>query len=199
MRYPNAKKDSVSCGIFAIIWLFFLISALHVLHDEPGAQIFSVCCLVFVAAVMASLAYRDLGAGVYAQIVEDGIHIISRQKGELSIVPWEDALECRHVYLGNLGYGLMLVFRDDPSVCVKSPKKPNGLWFPSDRTKTMYRLNEVMFRLGHGKMTPQELHDLPVLIFSTNTNVASDDEFETYHSMWQAAKNRAAKEQEMKP
>ena len=46
---------------------------------------------------------------------------------------------------------------------------------------------------------PQELHDLPVLIFSTNTNVASDDEFETYHSMWQAAKNRAAQEQEMKP
>ena len=92
---------------------------------------------------------------------------------------------------------MLLMFHSDSAICMKPPKTPDGYWHLNVKALTTYALEEQAIRLGWRKTTPEEFRNLPVLILPINH--LGDDRYNQYYAMWQAAKNRAAQEQEEQP
>lgn len=198
MRYQPQKSSYLTCAI--IILFSGVAMALIILSPYFGASkaedlrlaLFSFAYMLAIAGVMCYYAFRS---GAYAMIEEDGIHIFSRKQGELVFVPWTDARDCRPISIYRTT-ALMMFFRYDETFCGKPLATYQGYPRPGERLIRKYLLDKLMFRLARGKMTAEEFRNLPLLFLVTDG--FKKDEYQKYHSMWRAAKDRAAEQEASK-
>ena len=126
--------------------------------------------------------YRFLRRTSYAMILDDGIHIFSRKKEELTFIPWESVKECKLVRAeGRFAY-LMLIFQYDATYA----KKPVALYKPGQRPTYkevwQHRMDECMDKLSRGKLTEKEFKQIPYLLLAPSKNHL----FEYCLEMWKA-------------
>ena len=99
----------------------------------------------------------------YAMIQDDGIHIVSKDGGELTSIAWEDVQDCVFVPYSRVAF-LMLVMRWDVTFRGMPIASYHGYPRPKDKEVKAYLLDRQMEKLARGKMTPEELHELPVIM-----------------------------------
>ena len=197
MRYQPQKTTDLFIAVLLLIGV--AIIAVMTISDPlfSGSEklmITAICCvpLLVISGIMCCYAFRS---GAYALIEEDGIHIFSRKQGELVFAPWTDARDCRQSGIWTAS-AAMLVFRYDATVCGKPLASYPGHPQLKYKEAKEYLLDELMFRLARGKMTAEEFRNLPLLFLVTDG--FKKDEYQKYHSMWRAAKDRAAEQEESK-
>ena len=196
MRYRGEKSGYLTCAIITLfgavaVLLIFLFSDSGLSKTETlRLALFSFAYMLAIAGV---LGYFALRSGAYAMIGEDGIHIFSRKQGELVFVPWTDARDCRPISIYKTT-ALMLIFRYDATFCGKPLATYQGYPRPGEKLIRKYLLDKLMFRLARGKTSAEEVKALPLLFVLTDPDHRKD-EYQKYHSMWRAAKDRAAEQE----
>ena len=199
MKYQPKKNTNLFVAALLIIVLvlyFYMLLSDGISPFQEGMWpllIMPVPLIVFIAF----LTWPFLRSRAYAMIEEDGIHILSKKKGELAFVAWSNAKDCREINFYKT-VGLMMVFRDNTTFCGKSLVTYQGKPRPNEKTVQTYLLDWLMIRLERGKMTPEELYSLPVLLVLPTAKLDA----QAYRAMWRAAKCKKgtpAKEQEEQP
>ena len=199
MRYQPKKNGNLFVAALLIIVLalyFYMLWSDRISPFQEGMWPLLIMPLPLLVCIVC-LAWPFLRSHAYATIEEDGIHILSKKNGELAFIAWSDAKDCREINFYKT-VGLMMVFRDDSTFCGKPLVTYQGKPRPNERTVRTYLLDWLMIRLERGKMTPEELYRLPVLLILPTAK----SDAQGYRAMWRAAKckkGKTAKEQEMKP
>ena len=199
MKYQPQKSTNLFIAILMIVAAAVLVVAVfmepHLFSTREALLLIASCCtpLLVISGLFFYYAFRS---SAYAMLEDDGIHIYSRKQGELAFIPWTDARDCRQSGVWTAS-AAMLVFRYDVTVCGKSLATYSGFPHLPYKAARDYILDKLIFRLARGKMTAEELRDLPLLfLIQDGFKSYKKDEFQTYHSMWRAAKVRAAEQEE---
>ena len=197
MKYQARKECDLFIGALVLLYLVLMFVLVHPEQnlDSTKAWMMALCIAGFFGVVFF-LFYQDrvLSSNAYAMIEDDGIHIISKKKGELAFRPWTDARDCRRIPYRRGIDCMMLLFRYDEAFCGKPLATYQGSPSPDEKDVRPYLLDELMVRLDRGEMTAQEFCEMPFFLVLTGAR-STDNRWSKYHSMWRAAKDRAAEQE----
>ena len=181
MRYPYGALLLLDLGL-TIMYVRMLCS----LWKEAAFDVFILACFILLIFVCFSsvILYRFIRWTSYAMIQEDGIHVFSRKKEELSFIPWKSVKTCKQVWAeGKFDY-LMLIFQYNATYA----KRPVALYKeglrPTYKEVWQHRMDECMDKLARGKLTEEEFRQIPYLLLAPSKNKL----FEHCLKMWRAAK-----------
>ncbi len=148
-----------------------------------------ITLLFFWAFIGFFFLYRFIRRSSYAMIQDDGIHIFSRKKEELTFISWESVKMCKQVASNGRFTYLMLVFQFDASYA----KRPVALYKewsrPTYKEVWQHRLDECMGKLSRGKLTEKEFKQIPYLLLAPSKNHL----FEYCLTMWEARNSNCRK------
>ena len=185
MKYQPKKNTNLFVAVLLILFLvfcFYLLWSDRISPFQEGMWPLLIMPVPLLLCI-AFLTWPFLCSRVYAMIEEDGIHIRSQKRGELAFVAWSDAKDCREINFYKT-VGLMMVFRDDSTFCGKPLATYQGIPRPNEKTVQTYLLDWLMIRLERGKMTPEELYSLPVLLILPTQKMDA----KAYREMWRTEK-----------
>ena len=196
MKYHETHIATL--GTAAILLPFTIIIAVIDLIKYPEPPGFLVVGILIAAylAFLGYVLYQAFHPAVYAMFEDDGLHVISREKGELAFAAWRDVRSFR---VPGLYYRrtpvMLLIFRYDATFAGKPLAVYQGYPVPKEAEICEYLLDDVMLRLESGEMTAEEFHGLPLLIAFAETGW-NTPLYKKSYSMWRAAKNRSDKREE---
>ena len=121
----------------------------------------------------------------FAIIQNDGLHIFSPEKKELTVVPWDNVKMCKWIRGEQKYWYAMLVIQLNATFCGKPVTTYKSEPRANLREVKKYRLDERMEALSQGKLTEEEFLNIPFLLL-----LADKNEFERYYAMWEAWKTR---------
>ncbi|MBR4132825.1 MAG: hypothetical protein IKT99_07585 [Oscillospiraceae bacterium] len=185
MKYQPKKNTNLFVAVLLILFLvfcFYLLWSDRISPFQEGMWPLLIMPVPLLLCI-AFLTWPFLCSHVYAMIEEDGIHIRSQKRGELAFVAWSEAKDCREINFYKT-VGLMMIFRDDSTFCGKPLATYQGIPRPNEKTVQTYLLDWLMIRLERGKMTPEELYSLPVLLILPTQKMDA----QAYRAMWRTAK-----------
>ena len=183
MKYQGIRTVYI---IFAILLSVMAVygAAVSILRWEDydvGVRVFLVVelCAIFAALFYVLFSLRRPVSS--AEFRADGIHMLSKEAGELGFLDWKDVKDCRLISCEayHVGYVLLILqwaapFGGKPvSMCRNYRLSDMG-------TIQQHRLDELTQKLAEGTMKAEELKDLPYLFF------VADDSMEKYLALWRA-------------
>ena len=174
MKYHGMKAVY---GFFAFLFLIMIGFSLFALCSrwpdcDAGIRSFLVLTLCAAIAGFVLFLNRLFYPAVYTEFRADGLHVLSREAGELGFIDWNDVKDCRSVSFDPMKvtvciyYTLLILqwdakFGNNPiSVCRKYRQE-------DVETITEYRLDEQMKKLAEGTMSAEEFRNLPYLFLVT--------------------------------
>lgn len=187
MKYQWMREQNfVLSAVAGMALIFGLYVAITRWQEGPsGVNTLVVLMLLFNAAVLFYLLYSALRSAAYANILDDGIHVISRKDGEITMFPWEKVKDCRlfsaHVQARRF---ILLPLRWDATFCGKPLSTYRGSPPPRYRDVTPYLLDDLMEKLVRGQMSPEKFQGLPLLLLATGPS--NDGSFERCRALWRA-------------
>ena len=194
MKYTGMNVAYVGLGIVFIVYSVLCTFLFYLWHDVPNdLNITTIVTMSLPFGVGLFLLCRALRRSrkSYTMIQEDGLHIFSRKKEELTFIPWERVKECKLVRAeGRFAY-LMLIFQYDATYA----KRPISLYEagqrPTYKEVWQHRLDECTDKLARGKLTEEEFKQIPYLLLAPSNGRL----FEHCLKMWKA-KTRTEKKTE---
>jgi len=181
------------CFLPILLVGFFLIVGDPQWQDTTG-DVRAFIYILFFLSTLACIGFpfcQIIRSKAYAMIQIDGIHIVSKDGGELTSIAWEDVQDCVFAHYRRFSAFLILVMRWDVSFRGKPIASYHGDPFPRWKEDKAYLLDRQMEKLARGKMTPEELHELPVIMLylihpKYNKQLKSwiFTDFDLYREMW---------------
>ena len=194
MKYTGMNVAYVGLGIVFIVFSVLCTFLFCLRHDVPNdLDITTIVTMSLPFGFGLFLLCRALRRSrkSYTMIQEDGLHIFSRKKEELTFIPWESVKACKLVNAeGRFAY-LMLIFQYN----AKYAKHPVALYKeglrPTYKEVWQHRLDECTDKLARGKLTEEEFKQIPYLLLAPSNGRL----FEHCLKMWKA-KTRTEKKTE---
>lgn len=168
MKYTGMRS---AYGAFLIVLLGFGSWSVYDLDSTLqkgtfGANIMFFILLLLLVCLVFFFLFRFVRWTSYAMIQDDGIHVFSRKKEELTFISWESIKECKLVRAeGRFAY-LMLIFQYSATYA----KRPISLYKagqrPTYKEVWQHRMDECMDKLARGKLTEEEFKQIPYLLLA---------------------------------
>ena len=189
MKYTGMKS------FYGVLFIMVLVVTIYSVHEyylqwareTNGVHAMMILSIGLLSGIGLYCFYR-IHRRSFAMIQDDGVHVFSPKKAELTIIPWEKVKECKQVS----GYGrvpyLMLVFQ----LHANYAKKPIAVYRyglqPTFKEVQQHRLDECMDKLCRGKLTEEEFKQIPYLLLVPNLLLAPSKDHLVEHclKMWKA-------------
>ena len=170
MKYHGMK--TVYC-VFAFILLsiigFNLFALCYRWPDyDTCIRVFLILMLCAEIAGFVFVLTRFYQPPVYTEFRADGLHVLSRNAGELGFIDWNDVKDCRRVSCDRKKvavfiYYTLLIFQWD----AKFGKNPISMCrkYQQEDVEAIkeHRLDEQMKKLAEGTMSAEEFRSMPYL------------------------------------
>ena len=187
MKYQYIRERNFILLIpFSLMLIFGLcVEVRNWQEDPPELRVLMVLVLLLNLAVIFYLLYFALRSAAYAEILEDGIHVISKEQGEIMVIPWEKVKDCRQFSASvQARRFILLPLRWNATFCGKPLSTYKGSPPPQYRDAAPYLLDNLMEKLVRGQMTPEAFQDLPLLLLGIGQS--ENEKFEHCRALWRA-------------
>ena len=170
MKYQGIRTVYIIFAILLPILAVYgaAVSILRWEDSDVGVRVFLVVELCAILAALFYVLFSLRRPSCYAELRADGIHVCSKEAGELAFLDWNDVKDHRLVTpdldAPHISYDLLILQRAAPfgdqtiSMLRKYRMADIGKIAP-------YRLDEQMQKLREGSMTAEEFKNLPYLFF----------------------------------
>lgn len=172
MRYRGMKEiySIVAVMIFLLAVFVSVVACTHWQEYDDGIRIFMAVMLCIPIVGLYFVISRLRHPSCYAEIRADGVHVFSRQAGELAFIDWKDVADYRYIKYDidapHIPYDLLIFQRSAPfgdqSISMLRKYRTKDI-----EKIVQYRLDELMEKLYAGTMSAEEFKNLPYLFLAS--------------------------------
>ena len=190
MKYHGMKDlfRIVAIPLFAWAVWASVVCCLRWQKFDGGTRIFMLVSLCIPIAGLCYVFSRLRHPSCYAELRADGLHVFSKESGELAFIDWNDVTDYRLVRndidAPHITYDL-LIFRRAAPFGAQSISMLRKYRMADVERIARFRLDEQMEKLHEGTMTAEEFKNLPYLFLVTDYEFEKNPVSKT-EKLWRA-------------